>query len=249
MNFSWLPARNLNYNKTNHLRTFILKGSVPIYFIYLLIQEEYDLQIRKKIRRNLIMKKILAPLVVLLISSCSVSLDYKRATIKELLPVGSTLRLTHILDIPAERSFIYIAHGKVATLKNYNTVDIYQPYCTFHLYDESQQVRQIIPDQFEVTRIVEWERDFGSIKYKNNTYTNNRAGGLIKTSTRDAGPSIVMYATIISLRSTLQPEVKEIVCGHWNDPAEIEPLTLKEMKSALGDLITINDMGNKSVKI
>ncbi|MCK5724817.1 MAG: hypothetical protein KAI84_19940 [Gammaproteobacteria bacterium] len=193
------------------------------------------------------MNKILVLLVALLISSCSVSLDYKRVTIKELLPVGSTLRLTHMLNIPAESSFIYIAQGKVPPMKNYNTVDIYEPYCTFQLYDESSQARQIKPDQFEVTRIVEWERNFGSINYKDNAHANNRGSGFIKTS-GDGGPSIVMYATIISLRSAMQPEVKEMVCGHWNDPHESEPLTFEEMKSALGDLIMIDSTDNKNVK-
>lgn len=197
---------------------------------------------------ELCMNKILTLLVVLLTSSCSLPLDYKRVTVKELLPIGSMLHLTQKIDIPADRSFIYIAHGKVAPLKNYNTVDIYQPYCTFHLYDESSQARKIIPDQFEVTKIVEWQRDFGRLDNKKNAYATNRAGRFIKTTIAgDGGPSIVMYATILSLRSTKQPEVKEIVCGHWNDPAEVEPLTLQEMKSALGELITIDNTSSKKI--
>lgn len=195
------------------------------------------------------MKKILILSMVLLTSSCSLPLDYKRVTIKELLPIGSILHLTQAIDIPAERSFIYIANGQVAPLKNYNTVNIYHPYCTFHLYDETLQTHQIMPDQFEVTKIVEWERNFGRLDNKNNAYATNRAGGLIKTtSAGDGGPSIVMYATILSLRSTKQPEVKEIVCGHWNDPWEIEPLTLQEMKSALGELIIIDSSSSKNVR-
>lgn len=201
--------------------------------------------IQKNSKAEVGMKKILILLVFFLNSSCSVSLDYKRVTIKDLLPVGSTLRLNNALNIPAERSFIYIAMGKVAPLKNYNTVDIYEPYCTFHLYDESSQARQVKADLFEVTRIVEWERDFGRINYKNMVYANNLAGSFMKTSPNGGGPSIVMYATIISLRSVTQPEVKEMVCGHWNDPHESEPLTFEEMKSALGELITIDSAGNK----
>lgn len=194
------------------------------------------------------MNKILTLLVVLLTSSCSLPLDYKHVTVKELLPIGSMLHLTQKIDIQADRSFIYIAHGKVAPLKNYNTVDIYQPYCTFHLYDESSEARTIIPDQFEVTKIVEWERDFGRLENKNNAYATNHAGRSIKTSMAgDGGPSIVMYATILSLRSTKQPEVKELVCGHWNDPGEVEPLTLQEMKSALGELITIKNTSSKNI--
>lgn len=187
------------------------------------------------------MKNILVLFVALLISSCSLSLDYKLTSVKELLPVGSTLRLTQTIEMPADRSFIYIAHGKVAPLNNYKTVDIYSPYCTLHVYKESSHARQIMPDQFEITKIDEWETSFGRLDFKNNTYANNHSGNFVKVTNNgnDGGPSILFYATILSLRSAKQPDVKELVCGHWNDPSEIEPLTLEEMKSALGDLLPI----------
>ena len=195
------------------------------------------------------MNKIIILFVALLISSCSLSLDYKLVSVKELLPVGSTLRLTQTIEMPADRSFIYIANGKVAPLNNYKTVNIYEPYCTLHVYKETTYARQIIPNQFEITKIVEWERDFGRLDYKNNTHANNRTAGFIKvkSSGDDGGASIVFYATILSLHSANQPDVKELVCGHWNDPAELEPLTLEEMKSALGDLLPIVSANNKKV--
>ena len=192
-------------------------------------------------KEEFIMNKILVLFVALLISSCSLSQDYKRVSVKELLPVGSTLRLTQTIEMPADRSFIYIAHGKVAPLNNYKTVDIYSPYCTLHVYKESSHARQIMPDQFEITKIDEWETSFGRLDFKNNTYANNHSGNFVKVTNNgnDGGPSILFYATILSLRSAKQPDVKELVCGHWNDPSEIEPLTLEEMKSALGDLLPI----------
>ena len=168
--------------------------------------------------------------------------------VKALLPVGSTLRLTQVLEIPEDRTFIYIANGKVAPLKNFNTVNIYEPHCMFHLDKAESYQRQVLPDEFEITSIVEWETEIfarqNSIKAVS---AFNRRDGLIKTggaSENDGGSNIVMYATILSLRSDKQPEVKEMVCGHWNDPSELEPLTLEEMKSALGDLILINKVGS-----
>ena len=197
------------------------------------------------------MNKILLFLVVLLTSSCSLPLDYKLVTFKDLIPVGSTLRLTSTIEMPADRSFIYIANGKVAPLNNYKTVDIYEPYCTFHVDKESSHARQILPDQFEITRILEWERNFGRLDYKNKSYANNRAGKFIKVinSSNNGGPSILFYATILSLHSAQQPDVIELVCGHWNDPHESEPLTLQEMKSALGDLLTIDGAERKKVMV
>jgi len=112
------------------------------------------------------MKKKAAVLFFFLTSSCSVLTVQEPFTIKKFLPVGSTLQLTKPLDIPASRSYIYIANGKVAPLKNFNTVDIYEPYCMFGYAQESAQPRQILPDNFEITKIVEWDGYYGSNGFK-----------------------------------------------------------------------------------
>ena len=186
------------------------------------------------------MKKIIVMLSLLLTSGCSMPVNIPLASIKNTLPIGSVLQLTQTIVIPADRSYMYIANGELKKLKNYNTVNIYYPYCTIHLHNDSEKSRQIMPGHFEVTKIEEWEREYGSLFNKNKTFVQRSGGRFIKTSMSDGGgPSIVMHATIISLRSINQPEVKELVCGHWNDPSELEALTLNEMKSALGELIII----------
>lgn len=190
------------------------------------------------------MKKIVVLLFVLLTSSCSLSIVYPPATIKDLLPVGSTLQLTLPLNIPAQRSYIYIANGKVAPLKNYNTVDVYEPYCMFGFDKESSQPRQIMPDNFEVTRVIERDDYIASLNYKKIAPGYNRKVGLVNAvnfSGEDAGPGIVMSATIIDLYSDKQSDVKKMTCGHWDEPHIVEPLTLKELKTALGKLILINE--------
>ena len=185
------------------------------------------------------MKKIIALLSFLLTTSCSLPVNTSLLSIKDRLPVGSTLQLTQTIIIPADRSFMYIANGEVKKLKNYNTVDIYQPYCTIHLHKGSSQARKIEPDDFEVTKIVEWARDFGRL-FNNNKVVKRDHDGFIKTTMNEnTAPSVVMYATILSLRSSKQPEVEELVCGYWDEIWKDEFLTLKEMKSALGGLIAI----------
>ena len=196
------------------------------------------------------MNKIIVLLCFLLTSACSVPAYIPDPSIKNTLPIGSTLQLTKTIIIPADRSYMYIANGELKKLKNYNTVNIYYPYCTIHFHKESSQAREIKPDDFEVTKIVEWERDFGSILNNKNKFVKRDNGGFIKTSllARDvAGPSIVMYATILSLRSTKQPEVEELVCGYWDDPWKDKFLTLIEMKSALGELIIIKSATAKDI--
>ena len=193
------------------------------------------------------MKPIALLLLVFLTSSCGLPLVYEPVTIKELLPVGSTLRLTQALEIPAGHSYVYIAHGKVAPFKAYNSVNIYSPHCMFRLNKVSSEERQVMPDQFVVTKVVEWEDYHGQLdnmKPASIDLADKRVPGFIRTELAvkdDAGPSNVMYATIMSLHSDRQPEVKELVCGHWDDLGVVEPLTLKEMEFALGDLIIIDN--------
>lgn len=187
-------------------------------------------------------------LTFIFITSCSLPVNPHLPSVKDSLPVGSTLQLTQTILIPADRSFMYIADGEVKKLKNYNTVDRYQPYCTIHLYKQSSQAREIKPGDFEVTKVVEWERDFGIIFRNENKFV--KQSDFIKTNfydNNDLTPSIVMYATIMSLRSTKQPEVEELVCGRWDDPWKDEFLTLKDMKSALGRLMVIKPTNGNNI--
>ena len=189
------------------------------------------------------MRKFVTVLSLILMTvSCQMPPKYIPKTVKELLPVGATLQLTQALEIPADRSFIYIANGKVAPLKNYNTVDIYQPYCMFRLEKPSAAARIVMPGSFEITRIIELEGYYGNLKDKKIILASHSNHGFIKTGKMEyePGPSTIMYATILSIRSHAHPDVKELVCGHWDDQGVVEPLTLGEMKSALGKLITIH---------
>lgn len=191
------------------------------------------------------MKRILLSLLFLSICSCTLMTPKNPVTIKHLLPIGAKLKLTQALIIPPDHSYVYIAYGAVVPFKPFNTVDIYRPYCMFRLQTVSNKSRQVEPDTFTVTRIVEIE-DYSGLRYHRQnpamlpvSYKGDLRihGGLGIDG--GAGPSLIMYATVISLQSERQPEVKELVCGHWEDQGTVEPLTLEEMKQALGDLIVI----------
>lgn len=188
------------------------------------------------------MKKIIISVMILLTTSCSSLLTQQPVTVKELLPVGSALRLTQALTIPKDHSSIYIAFGKVAPRKNFNTVDIYEPYCMLRLHNEAPDAHQVLADQFKITKIVEWEGYYSRLNYRNVASRNNQAGGFLKVGAMNHSSSwagIIMHATVIGLRSEKQPSVKEIVCGHWDEQSLVEPLTLEQMKTALGDLFII----------
>lgn len=177
------------------------------------------------------MKKIILVVFILLTASCNLQPVNPTLTIKDLLLVGSTLRLTQDLVIAKERSFIYIANGKLAPLKDYNTVDNYKPYCMLFLDNESSESRTVLTDTFEVTDVLEWEGYYSQLEQ------TVRSGKLVKVG-GDRGD--IMYATIISLRSKKQKKVEKMVCGHWDDYAFIEPLTFSQLESTLGNLFVID---------
>jgi len=196
-------------------------------------------------------KKLAIAFSFLVLASCSgVSLKYRPVTIKELVPVGSTVRLIAPIEIPADRAYVFIANGKVMPLKNYNTVDVRKPYCRFGFAKSAPVVRQIQPDSFRITKIVEWEDYHGSIGNPQwarldladmSIHAGFRSGVM---DFNDGGPSIIMYATIMTLHSDRQPGVNELVCGHWDEMGIVEPLTLAEMKTALGNLIVVDVVGS-----
>jgi hypothetical protein len=195
------------------------------------------------------MKRIALVLSILLLPACGMSLKYKPVSIKELVPVGSIARLTEAIEIPPNRAYVYIAGGKVAPYKNYNTVNIRKPYCRIGYANPAANARQIQPDSFKITKIVEWEDYHGSIgnpQWARLDTADVSVGGGISTGFldfNDGGPPTIMYATILSLHSEWQPRIQEMVCGHWDDQGIVEPLTLAELRIALGNLIVIDIAG------
>jgi hypothetical protein len=191
------------------------------------------------------MKKVALFMLMLSLTACGLMTPRNPTTIKQLLPVGSKLRLTQALVIPPDHAYVYIAYGEVVPFKPFNTVNIYYPYCMFRLDKVSSQARRVEPDTFTVTKIVEFEDYSGQREggqYASNAKASYRGDVRISGSVGindGAGPSMIMYATIMSLYSERQPQVKELVCGHWEDQGTVEPLTLEEMKQALGDLIVV----------
>ena len=192
------------------------------------------------------MKRVIFILIALLTTSCSMwPTLVVPITIKERVAVGSIIKLNQEIEIPQGRSFIYIQNGNIAPIQNYNAVDIYTPYCMLYINHEARKPHIIKPDRFEITKVIEWEGYQSKRSLYEYAKVNSQPGGLIKTSLASRSLNIgggldsTMYATILSLRSAKQPKVKQMVCGRWDDPTVVTHLTFGELKSALGDLMTI----------
>lgn len=182
---------------------------------------------------------------VLLLSACQ-STDYigNEDSYRYRIPTGSTLVLNKPIVIPSDRSTVYIFRGEVVT---YKKVDIYYPHCQLRMKKISSQARTINPDTFAITRINDWE-DYhasGSSRVRVTLGFGVRIGtsghiGVGFGSGGRGGPSIIKYATIISLRSDSQSDVKDMICAQWGDQGGIEAVTIHETRDALGDIFTLN---------
>lgn len=146
-------------------------------------------------------------------------------------PSGSTLILHRDVAIPANRLKIYIQDGSLGY-----GVNQYYPFCKFELRKAKKQSQSILPDQFMVTRtrrIVDYfvgldvdERELlASIDLK---------------SSGNGKPSPRIYGTQMELRSTTQPQVFRMTCGHLQDPnITARHLSINQIRETLGTVFTL----------
>ena len=192
----------------------------------------------------------LAALSVLLVACQQISFKNDPVSVRALVPVGSRLVLNQPLEIPEDRSSIWIFRGKMV---GYKDVDVYYPHCQFRMQKVSKSKRMVQPDTFFITKINEWEdytlgdhirvasQDVADARISGSIGGGVSGGsGSVAVGIGDGGASLIKYATILSLKSDKQPDVKEMVCLHWGDRGMIDALTLEETKSAMGNLFTIS---------
>lgn len=139
---------------------------------------------------------------------------------------GSTFTLNREVTIQPDNTSIYLQNGKIELVKN---IDFYKPNCKFELYTISEQARQVKPDTFVVTKVVDQSED---VSAKWPTYAG------LGMALGD-GPVHLTFSTTMYLESKLQPDVFRMSCKRWDWPATGEYLSINEMRQALGDYFTL----------
>ena len=144
-------------------------------------------------------------------------------------PVGSKLSLNKEITIPANLARRYFQNGKAVLKKDIN---IYYPHCSILMNTLVDYERVIKPTVFEIYK-VEDDHDY----VQRPVYLASNFLGNID------GPTIIAYASLYYLRSTDVPEVRSLECAQWNDPVNVEYLSINEVKKALGQYFSlqIND--------
>ena len=172
-------------------------------------------------------KAAVAVILVLLLTACAGSQAVRDEDSQYYsVPLGSTFTLNTGITIQPNFTSVYFQFGNIEPVGN---IDFYKPHCKFELYTISEQARQVRPDTFTVTRIVDQSEDV-SVEWPR--YAGLGIAGY-------DGPVHLTFSTTMYLESRIQPDVFRMTCKRWDWPAIGEYLSINEMRQALGDYFTL----------
>lgn len=144
---------------------------------------------------------------------------------------GWVMRLERPLTIPRDAATVRLQYGEIVPR---NSVQEHDPYCVVELNTVRAEPQVLQPGRFEVWRVTRSVETLAAT-----------ASPLIKTRyvLDDLGPSFLYYKTEFHLRDPAQPDLRSMTCA-WDQMAPgnralMRHLTLDEIRSALGDWITL----------
>lgn len=169
------------------------------------------------------MYRLLILFPLMLLSACQMAATRDEASPFYLPPAGSRLVLKQALTIPPENVGVFIQGGRAVGNRE---VDQYLPHCRLEVRERRETAQTVNPDEFRVQRV---RRD---VQVVSNTETTR----LVRVA---HGPSFFIYRTLLALESARQPQVRTLVCQYWGDPALEDHLSIRDMRQALGDVMTL----------
>jgi hypothetical protein len=140
-------------------------------------------------------------------------------------PVGSILSLNKDISIPANLARRFFQDGK--SMKK-TDIDIYYPHCSLSMNTLVDYERTIKPTVFVIYKVVDDEE-----YAKRQVYVASNSLRAID------GPTIIGHATYYYLRSNEVSDVRALECVQWDDPYNVEYLSINQVKKSLGDYFTL----------
>ena len=171
--------------------------------------------------------------MVIFLTGCA-SGSYSKTSKRPAVKPGSYIQIHHEYQVPSEFARVYFRNGK-QTAKG--DIDRFTPYCYIVMQDTSQagQPQQtIFPGRFYVTKVIESnELQGGRLTYV-----------ALTIDEFDDGPSNIDFTLEMRLSSSEQPGVRALICvNNADDYYDRRYPYLSEIKTALGDLVTIEAPG------
>jgi len=147
-------------------------------------------------------------------------------------PVGTTLILKKEITIPAERYGRFFQGGQPVMSKD---VDQYHANCKL-MVEHSSDTGQTVPPGSFIIRRIQLEEFVQSRPVKLAAVGFGIGIGTgVGLGVGDGSPGMGPYTTIFYLYSEKQPQVKRLICSHWEEAYDAEHLTVTQIRKALGD--------------
>lgn len=144
-------------------------------------------------------------------------------------PAGSQLVLHRPLEIPADWATVRLQRGRTVA---FGAVQEQEPHCILEIDTVRPAPQRIEPDRFAIIGVRRSISDLAAA-----------SGFFIRAAHADSDlPAQLFYKTEFRLRSERQSGVRRLLCQHDQLAAGAglpRHLTLAEIRSALGDLLTI----------
>ena len=162
-------------------------------------------------------------------------------------PVGSKLILNQGFVMPPRELKIFVQDGRLVYAANE-----YYPFCKFELYDLKDTPQEVKPDEFDIYSVSRQTGVFAALDQIDkrhllaSTGVIGGYGGIgigisgIGSGDFDGKPSPIVYGIRMDLRSSRQPNVFRMTCGHLQDPdMSAKFLSIDEIRQALGKAFTL----------
>lgn len=145
-------------------------------------------------------------------------------------PIGSTLQLHRSLAIPADDAGVTIQDGKESG--STWQLNQYRTHCDFELKSRSDRPRTVAPQTFTITRVV---RDYENVMLQGPV----QVAAVGFHAGVDGGPPMENNMLIMYLAASTDLDVLRMTCQHWMDASTDTPVTIADVRVALGDLFTL----------
>jgi len=151
-------------------------------------------------------------------------------------PPGSRFTLKQALTIPANSAHVDLQGGQAVSLSKLNQ---YRPYCRLDVQEVRETSQSVQPDEFLAKRV-----------YRQTNDVVAQRSGLVRVRrvSNDGGPTFMIYRTVFELQSERQPQVRRLTCEHWDRPALGDHLSLRQIRTALGEFFSVSLPGDANGK-
>ncbi|MDJ0807337.1 MAG: hypothetical protein QNJ78_10935 [Gammaproteobacteria bacterium] len=179
------------------------------------------------------MKLVVAVLMAGLLGGCTLSGPQLRADddYRVMPPPGTRIELHRPLSVPGGHTRVFLQRGEVVSKQGF---DRYRPSCNFEIRTLAEQPRQILPEDFLVSRA---QRETAEVVF-------HRAAPLMLAGLNfvgmDDGLPMVVHSVHLWISSDRQPDVMRLTCrGAFGDPPNADPPSIAQMKQALGSYASL----------